>query len=130
MGTLPLHDWTKPTCPKMRINCWFFYCLFISQFFSFSISYRSDRKGVYEKKIPGSWRCVKKATHHIILRKNSDGNTECATKNGETCYYTDKIKDCRRFKPTQVLTCSGNSSQDPAWCNFDVEAGTRLKKRL
>ena len=109
-------DWTNRTCPKMRIDCWYFYCFFIVQLFSISYSLRT-------KKIPRNFRCKQKKGKFYLVGRNTDGNVECVTKNNNNCFYTKSEEVCKNTKKTQQRICSVDP-QIKTRCKLNVEAGT------
>ena len=54
-----------------------------------------------------SWECVRNVRDVFYkLRKNRNGDTECATNKPNQCYYTKKLRACLKRKPKGILTCT------------------------
>ena len=53
-----------------------------------------------------NWKCIKNKNQiYYKLRKNENGNTECATNKPNKCYYTKNLQVCENFQPKGTLGC-------------------------
>ena len=103
-----------------------YYIIFIVEFGSFSNC---------KRRLAGNWQCVsrsKKNPVYKVIRKNRYGDTQCATKIPDTCFYTKSLKKCKQFEPKkgEVLTCGnqhkrrfGFTGYDRPyhWCNLKLD---------
>ena len=98
----------------MQLN-YLFHIIILLQLCSFSEC---------KNRLPGNWQCVsrsKKNPVYKVIRKNRHGNTQCATKIPNTCFYTKSLKKCEQFEPKEdgVLTCGNEHKRRFGFTGYD-----------